>query len=156
MLAYILKILININNPSSTEQSLTDGQFITPYSKFSDTDADAAKAAKEPIYSDLGQVPKGGVAKPVQSEATVQYADINIVVPKQRATQSYDDVVAVGAGTTVIGGGPAVPPPVPAKGGDSKPPPVPKKTKGATTTQMETENNDDAARNLPHHVENGK
>ena len=154
MLAYILKILININNHSSTEQSLPDGQFKTPYSKFSDADADAAKAAKEPIYSDLGQVPKGGVAKPVQSEATVQYADINIVVPKQRATQSYDDVV-VGAGTTVIGGGPAVPPPVPTKRGESKPPPVPKKTKGAATTQTETENND-AARNLPHHIEDGK
>ena len=112
-------------------------------------------AAREPIYSDLGQAPKGGATKLPQSEATVQYADINIIVLKQRVTQSYDDVVVVGAGTTVIGGGPAVPPPVPAKGGDSKPPPVPKKTKGATTTQMENENND-AARNLPHHVENGK
>ena len=64
-------------------------------------------------------------------------------------------MVVTGTGTTVIGG-PAVPPPVPTKGGESKPPPVPKKTKGATTTQMETENNDDTARNLPHHVENGK
>ena len=96
---------------------------------------------KEPIYSDLGQAPKVGVAKPPQSEATVQYADINTIVPKQIATQSYDDVV-VGTGTTVIGG-PAVPPP------------VPKKTKGATTTQMETEETV-AARNLPHHVGDGK
>ena len=125
------------------------------------TDSDQSGAAgvtgtaKEPIYSDLGQAPKGSATKLPQSEATVQYADINIIVLKQRVTQSYDDV-AVGAGTTVIGGGPAVPPPIPAKGGESKPPPVPKKTKGATTTQMETENNDDAARNLPHHAKDGK
>ena len=64
-------------------------------------------------------------------------------------------MVVTGTGTTVIGGGPTVPPPVPAKGGESKPPPVPKKTKGATTTQMETDDND-AARNLPHYVEDGK
>ena len=146
---------------SPTKQSSTDEQPTTPTSPTSPTNpagatgaTGATGAAKEPIYSDLGQAPKGGATKLPQSEATVQYADINIVVPKQRATQSYDDVV-VGAGTTVIGGGPAVPPPVPAKGGDLKPPPVPKKTKGATTTQMETENNE-AARNLPHHVENGK
>ena len=132
----------------SPKQSSTNEEPTTPTS--------ATDAAKEPIYSDLGQAPKGGVAKPIQSEATVQYADINTIVPKQRATQSYDDVAVVtGTGTTIIGGGPAVPPPVPAKGSESKPPPVPKKTKGATTTQMETENND-AARNLPHHVENGK
>ena len=115
--------------------------------------AGATGAAKDPIYSELGQAPKRDAKKLPQSEATVQYADIDTIVPKQRVTQSYDDV-AVGAGTTVIGG-PAVPPPVPTKGGESKPPPVPKKTKGATTTQMETENND-AARNLPHHIENGK
>ena len=167
MLADIFKIYININNNSPTEQSSNDEQPTTPTSPNSPNSptsptssagatgpTGATKAAKEPIYSDLGQVPKGGVTKPIQSEAIVQYADINIVVPKQRATQSYDDV-AVGGGTTVIGGGPAVHPPVPAKGGDSKPPPVPKKTKGATTTQMETEDND-AARNLPHHAEDGK
>ena len=112
-------------------------------------------AAKEPIYSDLGQAPKGGATKLPQSEATVQYADINTIVPKQRATQSYDDVVVTGTGTTVIGGGPTVPLPVPAKGGESKPPPLPKKTKGAATTQMETEETV-AARNLPHHVGDGK
>ena len=105
-------------------------------------------AAKEPIYSDLGQAPKGGATKLPQSEATVQYADINTIVPKQRVTQSYDDVVVTGTGTTVIGG------PVPAKGGESKPP-LPKKTKGAATTQMETEETV-AARNLPHHVGDGK
>ena len=159
MLADILKFkLILITTP--TKQSLTDEQPTTPTSPTSPTGATGATsatgAAKEPIYSDLGKVPKGGATKFPQSEATVQYADINIVVPKQRATQSYDDVVVVGGGTTVIGGGPAVPPPVPAKGGESKPPPVPKKTKGATTTQMETENNDGTARNLPHHVEDGK
>ena len=129
-----------------------DYNFFSSQEKHS-TDSDRSGAAG-PIYSDLGQVPKGGVAKPPQLEATVQLADIDTIVPKQRATQSYDDVL-VGAGTTVIGGGPAVSPPVPAKGGESKSPPVPKKTKGATTTLMETEDND-AARNLPHHVEDGK
>ena len=145
------------------EQSSTDEQPTTPTSPTNPTSTagatsptsatSATGAAKEPIYSDLGQVPKGGATKLPQSEATVQYADINTIVPKRIATQSYDDVV--GTGTTVIGGGPTVPPPVPAKGGESKPPPVPKKTKGATTTQMETEETV-AARNLPHHVGDGK
>ena len=146
MLDEILKFKLILINIPTKQSSNVQVQPTTP--------ARATGAAKEPIYSDLGQAPKGDVEKPPQSEATVQYADINTIVPKQRVTQSYDDVV-VGTGTTVIGGGPAIPPPVPAKGGESKPPPLPKKTKGATT-QMETENNDGTVRNLPHHIENGK
>ena len=114
----------------------------------------ATGAAKEPIYSDLGQAPKGGATKLPQSEAKVQYADINTIVPRQRVPQSYDDVVGTGTGTTVIGG-PAVPPPVPTKGDESDPPPVPMKAKGATPIQMETEETV-AARNLPHYVGDGK
>ena len=60
--------------------------------------------------------------------------------PKVPPVQSYDDVVVSAIGTTVIG-----------------PPPVPdKKSKGAATTGQETNGGTDAARNLPHHVNDGK
>lgn len=92
-------------------QQSTDKQPNTPTGAASTTTSNGATgAAKEPIYSDLGRSTRGDT-KPPQSAATVQYADINTIVPRQKVTQSD------GAGTagTVIGGGPAVRPPVPTK-----------------------------------------
>ena len=66
--------------------------------------------------------------------------------PKVPPVQSYDDVIVSTSGTTVIG----------ATGGDTNPPPIPdKKSKGADTTGQETNGGTDAARNLPHHVNDG-
>ena len=76
----------------------------------------------------------------------VQYAAIESVRPKVPPVQSYDDVVVSASGTTVIG----------ATGGDTNPPPIPdKKSKGAATTGQGTNGGADAARNLPHHVNDG-
>uniref|UniRef100_A0A1X7UUL9 Fibronectin type-III domain-containing protein n=1 Tax=Amphimedon queenslandica TaxID=400682 RepID=A0A1X7UUL9_AMPQE len=145
-------------------------------------------AAKEPIYSDLGVAP--ATTKLAKPEAlSVEYADIDKIVPRSKATaqpQSYDDVVVSASGTTVIGatGGDSNLPAIPDKkskraattgqegtnddmvvsasgttvigatGGDTNPPPIPdKKSKGAATTGQEGTNGEtDAARNLPHHV----
>ncbi|XP_019857485.1 PREDICTED: uncharacterized protein LOC109585796 [Amphimedon queenslandica] len=117
-------------------------------SKKETTGAIGGGAAKEPIYSDLGVAPPTGTKALPQTEvASVKYADIELVRPKLKVppAQSYDDVVvSTASGTTVIG----------ATGGDTNPPPIPdKKSKGATTTGQEgTNGGNDAARNLPHHV----
>ncbi|XP_019852308.1 PREDICTED: histone-lysine N-methyltransferase SETD1B-like [Amphimedon queenslandica] len=112
------------------------------------TEAIGGGATKEPIYSELGAAPAAGTRSFAKTEASsVEYADIDKIVPKSKATtqpQSYDDVVVSASGTTVIG----------ATGGDTNPPPIPdKKSKGAATTGQEGTNGEtDAARNLPHHV----
>uniref|UniRef100_A0A1X7TVE6 Fibronectin type-III domain-containing protein n=1 Tax=Amphimedon queenslandica TaxID=400682 RepID=A0A1X7TVE6_AMPQE len=104
------------------------------------------RSTKEPIYSDLGVVPSTGTKLLAKTEvSTVQYVDIESVRPKSKAPPvlSYDDGVVSVSGATVIG----------ATGGDTNPPPIPdKKSKGVTTTGQETNDGADAARNLPHHV----
>ena len=114
------------------------------------TTTNVGVAAKQPIYSELGVVSLTGVIALSKTEvATVNYAEIESVRPKPKVSPvlSYDDVVVSVSGTTVIG----------ATGGDTNPPPVSdKKSKGAATTgQGGTNGGTDAAKNLPHHVNDG-
>ena len=134
--------------------NLFQGQFNTLYIQVNgqETTTIGGEAAKEPIYSDLATKPSTGTKSLAKTEvASVTYADIESVRPKSKRppVQSYDDVVVSTGGNTVIG----------ATGGDTNPPAVPdKKSKGADTTtgQEGTNGETDAARNLPHHVNDGK